>query len=87
MSDSPRDVIGKALPKSWSQTKRDGIADQIADALDTAGLLLWDGTTAAVEVRGARVTVETIAAYGLDIEIDANGNAGRIASDRGLVIA
>jgi hypothetical protein len=81
----PRDVIGAVLPKSWSQTKRDDVADQIVNALFDAGLLLVDDVTT-IEVRGARVPVETVEAYGLTIRVDANGNAAEITSPWGLEI-
>lgn len=86
MSSSPRDVIGPVLPKSWSQTKRDDLADQIADALYEAGLLVDEGIDS-VEVRNARVTVETVEAYGLTIAVDAHGNAVQVTSPWGLEIA
>lgn len=79
------DVIGAVLPKSWSQTKRDDLAEQIADALSTEGLLVENAINV-VEVVGARVTVETIEAYGLTIELDALGDAVQVTSPAGLEI-
>lgn len=84
-ASDPRDVIGQALPKSWSQTKRDETAGQIEDALWEAGLLQVDVVTA-VEVRGGLVPVETVEAYGLTIRLVANGEAVEINSLSGLEI-
>lgn len=85
MSDNPRDVVGAVLPKSWSQTKKDALADEILDALSDAGLLL-EGAATTVEVGDARMPVETIEAYGLTIAIDALGDAAEISSPAGLVV-
>lgn len=82
---NPRDVVAEFLPKNWSQDKRDERADEIVRALDEHELLVWD-LFVAVEVPDARVTVETVHVYGLEIELDANGDAGRVVS-RGFVIA
>jgi hypothetical protein len=84
MSTSPRDVIGTVLPKSWSQTKRDTVADEIAEALWEAGLLADDITT--VAVGDARLPVETVEAYGLTIKLDALGEASELSHPAGLVI-
>jgi hypothetical protein len=84
MSDSPRDVIGTVLPKSWSQTKRDELSDTIVDALWEAGLLADDITT--VAVGDARLPVETVEAYGLTIKLDALGEASELSHPAGLVI-
>jgi hypothetical protein len=78
-------VIGAVLPKSLSQKKRDELTEQIVNALFDAGLLLVDDATT-IEVRGARVPVETVEAYGLTIRVDANGNAAEITSPWGLEI-
>lgn len=63
----------------------DALIDRITDALWDAGLLLTSEVTT-VEVRGARVPVETVEAYGLRIRVDANGDAAEIISERGLEI-
>lgn len=85
MSRYPETVIRELLPNSWSQTRRNGLTDQILDALYDAGLLI-DGSPRTVEVRGARVAVEAVEAYGLRISLDANGNAVEIASPWGLEV-
>jgi hypothetical protein len=77
MSNEPRDVVGAVLPKSWSQSKKDELADEILEALDEAGLLAADEIEA-VGIRGARIPVETVEAYGLVIGVDANGDAAEI---------
>lgn len=41
------------------------------------------GAYPSVEVDGARVGIEMVEAYGLEITVDANGNAERITSLRG----
>lgn len=40
---------------------------------------LQPGNTAALVIDSARVTVETIEVYGLEIELDAHGQAGRVS--------
>ncbi len=40
-----------------------------------------------VEVEGARVGVETIEVYGLEISLDANGNAVAVTSPYGFSVA
>lgn len=84
MSTSPRDVIVPFLPKNWSQSRRDQVADEIADALGDAGLLA-EFECIAVEVADAMVPVETVEAYGLTIRLDANGEASEISHRSGLV--
>jgi hypothetical protein len=81
----PEDIIAKLLPGKLSQTRRQEVAESILDELADAGYLFLD-TVSSVEIPGARVTVETIQAYGLTIEIDANGDAGKITSLRGLEV-
>jgi hypothetical protein len=85
MSD-PRDVVAAKLPKSWSQDKRDTLADEILDALEEVSLLVGDALVTEVAV-GERplIPVETVEAYGLTIRLDAMGEASEISSDRGLV--
>ncbi|TCB97557.1 hypothetical protein E0H26_11605 [Micromonospora zingiberis] len=85
MSTEYRGIIGASLPERWPQNKKDELSDAIYGALDEHGLIL-DGTVNTVEVTGARVTVETVEAYGLTIEVDANGNAVQISSPYGLEI-
>lgn len=83
--NEPRDVVGAQLPKSWSQSRRDTMADEILEALDSAGLLAYDEYSA-VEVGRALLPVETVEAYGLEIALDALGEASTITSPRGLVV-
>lgn len=85
MSESPRDVIGKALPKSWSQDKRDNVADEIEAALSEAGLLFEDEPEV-IGIRSTHVPIEEVEAYGLVLAIDANGYAAEISSPLGLEI-
>lgn len=85
MSADPRDVISNVLPKSWSQAKKDDLINKITDALYEECLLVEDAINV-VEVLGAMVTVETVEAYGLTIEVDANGDAVQVVSPHGLVV-
>lgn len=85
MSDSLRDVIGKVLPQSWSQNKRDTLADEVEEALDNAGMLAPERIEA-VEVATALMPVETVEAYGLTIKLDAMGEASEISHRDGLVV-
>lgn len=86
MSTEPRDVVGAVLPKSWSQNKKDAIADEILEALDNAGLLIGDALVTEVAVgERALIPVESVEAYGLTIRLDALGDASEISSERGLV--
>lgn len=82
---NPRDVVSGTLPKSWSQTKRDDLADEILDALEEQGLLA-DAECTVVEVGDARMPVETVEAYGLTIRLDAMGEASEISHPAGLVV-
>lgn len=54
-----------------AKTKIDAIVEKFED--------LQPGNTAALVIDSARVTVETIEAYGLEIELDAYGQAGRVS--------
>lgn len=76
------DVVQAVLPKR----ARQDLAVDIVDALDEAGHLMYEPVES-VEVVGARVSVETVEVHGLTISLDANGNAVRITSPWGLVIA
>jgi hypothetical protein len=58
-----REWLIELLPKSAHKH-----IDRIIDELVSR-------TAATVEVVGARLAVETVTAYGLDIGVDANGNA------------
>lgn len=75
----PRDVVGALLPKSWSQDKRDALADQILEALESEGLLTC-GEIETVGIRWTHVPIETVEAYGLVIGVDANGYAAEVSS-------
>ena len=68
-----RAALIEALPKSAHK--------HIDKILDTLG---YAEAADAVEVIGARLGVETIEAYGLEITLDANGNAAEIRSPHGL---
>lgn len=81
----PRDVVTAVLPKSWSQTKKDNLADEVLEALDTAGLLNLNGVFV-VSPEDAKVPVETIEAYGLTIKLDALGDASEISSQTALQV-
>jgi hypothetical protein len=84
---SPEEIINKALAKTVkSAFRREELAEQIESALWDAGYLL-SGDALAVEVHGARVPVEVVEAYGLDIEVDANGNAVTVSSPWGFGVA
>lgn len=58
-----------------SQKKIDAILGYIRDND------LWVGS---VEVIGARVAIETVEVYGLEITVDANGNAVHVSSPHGF---
>ncbi|MEU1810975.1 hypothetical protein [Micromonospora aurantiaca (nom. illeg.)] len=85
MSTDYREAIGATLPERWSQTKKDELADAVYEALDNLGLIV-DGPISTVDVVGAPITVERVEAYGLAIEVDANGNAVSVTSPWGLEI-
>lgn len=75
------DVLGANT--KLGERRREEIAVAIDDALIDQGWLIPEQGAASVEISGARVPVETVQAYGLTIEIDANGNAVTIESNRG----
>lgn len=77
-----QDVL--ATTTKLSGGKRVEAADAILAALDNAGALA-DGMYA-VAVVGARIPVEYVPMYGLEIGIDANGNAVSIGSPWGLEV-
>jgi hypothetical protein len=60
-----RTVLLDVLPKSVSQKRIDEIVERLAT----------DETIGSIGIHGARVPVETVEAYGLAIEVDANGRA------------
>ena len=68
-------MLRKILGKSTSQTRIIALTKWIAKMPNGWG---W-----AAEVEDARVGVETFEAYGLEITLDANGNAQRLVSLRG----
>ena len=82
---SVEEVINGQLPASMSRKRRGALAEQIADALAEAGLLL-DGECTTVEVGDALLPVETVETYGLTIRLDATGNASEISHPAGLVV-
>lgn len=77
-----QDVL--ATTTKLSGGKRVEAADAILAALDNAGALA-DGMYA-VAVVGARIPVEYVPMYGLEIGIDANGNATSVSSPWGLEV-
>lgn len=79
------DVVGAVLPKSWSQTKKNNLAEQIAQALADAGVPV-EAACRTVAVEHALIPVETVEAYGLEIKLDATGSASEIHSRAGLVV-
>lgn len=79
------DVIKAQFPASMSKKRSNELAEQIADALAEAGLLV-DGECTAVEVGNALLPVKTIEAYGLIIKLDATGDASEISHPSGLVV-
>lgn len=85
MSQEVEKVIKSQLPKNMSAKRANALAEQIADALAEAGLLLDEHCTA-VEVGDALLPVQTIESYGLVIKLDANGDASEISSRAGLVV-
>lgn len=66
------------------EVKRKELANAIIDALDEAGMLVGDFR--AVDVVGAKVPVDYVTAYGLDISVDANGNAVDVSSPYGFLL-
>lgn len=80
------EVIRTALaPYVRAQGRREEAADKVYAALVEAGAVL-DGTATTVEVPNARVPVETVRAFGLEIEVDTFGNAVRVRSEYGLEV-
>lgn len=78
-------AIDAALaPFIKSATKRAEAVDAVDSALLEEGHLIEDIET--VEVIGSRVAVEQVTAYGLDISIDAGGNAVQVTSAYGLEV-
>lgn len=80
--DAIREHLGKSLPKV-SKTKLDELADwiyEINPSEDGAGI-------DTVEASGARCVVGRVSAYGLDIEVDATGNAAHITFPYGAYAA
>jgi uncharacterized protein with PIN domain len=67
-----REFLIDLLPKS-QQSKVDRIVEEFQSYADAE--------FHTVEVHGARVAVESVDAYGLSIELDANGNAVTVTSD------
>lgn len=82
---NPREVVTSVLPKSWSQNKKDTLADEVLEALDNAGFLSEEPYTT-VSLQDALMPVQTVEAFGLRIALDATGAASAISSDRGLVV-
>lgn len=74
-SNAFRQFLLDLLPKS-QHGKVDAIVTEFASYVE--------GNISAVLVDGARMGVEKVQAYGLDITLDANGNAERIECERGL---
>lgn len=66
------------------EVKRKELAYAIIDALDDNGLLTGDFT--AVDVVGAKIPVEYVTMFGLEISVDANGNAVEVSSPHGFLI-
>lgn len=69
-----RDFLLDLLPKS-----QHGKVARIVEEFET-----YTTTCSAVLVDGAHVGIEEIEAYGLDITLDANGNAERVSCKNGL---
>lgn len=69
------------------EVKRKELAYAIIDALDDNGLLTGDFTAVdAVDVVGAKIPVEYVTMFGLEISVDANGNAVEVSSPHGFLI-
>lgn len=83
--DSALDKVLATHASQLSADRRTVLASEIIDALDAQGLLAVDVMT--VEVPYARVPVETVEAYGLTIELDANGDAVTVHSKHGLQVS
>jgi hypothetical protein len=81
-SKAARDVIMRCLPESWSEKRRTALTEELMEALDVAGVLLPEDFDSVV-VRGALVTTQTVHDYGLEIELDAVGDATRITHTTG----
>lgn len=75
------DVLSKST--KMGAKKREELAVEIDDALIEEGWLVPEQGVSSIEVDGARVPVETVQIYGLTIEVDANGNAVTVSSERG----
>lgn len=83
--DSVLDKVLATHASRLSADRRTVLASEIIDALDAQGLLAVDVMT--VEVPCARVPVESVEAYGLTIELDANGDAVTVHSKHGLQVS
>lgn len=68
------------------EVKRKELAYAIIDALDENGLLTLTGDFTAVDVVGAKIPVEYVTMFGLEISVDANGNAVEVSSPHGFLI-
>ncbi|WP_047891735.1 hypothetical protein [Micromonospora sp. RV43] len=70
LDDAVREPMQKAFPRV-PETKREGVIAEIVQRV--LHLPVFE-----VEVIGTRMPVETVEAYGLMIEVDANGRAARV---------
>jgi hypothetical protein len=87
MTAGAYELIEQGLAKSIkSQNRRTELAETIHDALVENGHLWEDGHVETVEVHHARVVTEHLEAYGLMIELDANGNAVTVRSPNGFMV-
>ena len=66
-----RDAIEEALGRSKA------MAPKVGAVLDAVAETLYP-TLTGFDVIGARIPIETVEAYGLLIEVDANGRAARV---------
>lgn len=81
------EVIERALTKSIKGTdQRVVAADDVVEALRSAGHLWEDGWVETVEVHHSHVVTERVETYGLVIELDALGNAVTVNSPHGFMV-
>jgi hypothetical protein len=82
-ADDIQEMLAEHLPKNVSQKRRDALTAAIGELLDDGdGDLLG-----AVDIEGARCAVERVEAFGLELELDANGNASTVHFPFGAIAA
>ncbi|MGI5245433.1 hypothetical protein [Dactylosporangium sp. CA-139066] len=73
-----REILAEVLPKA-AHKKIPELAERLAE--------LYPDSIEVVDIEGARVAVETVEAYGLEIEVDALGRASAVYFPNGASVA